>query len=203
METHARQDYATAAIETPLGRMTLAATAAGLTHALFEGSPKAPPASGAGGDPRARRHVEAAARALADYYAGRRAALGDLVLAPAGTPFQRRVWAALREIPHGTTTTYGRLAARVGRPRGARAVGLANNRNPLAIVVPCHRVVGADGTLTGYAGGLDKKAWLLAHEGAEAGAPTPGAAATAGATRPRPAGGRDGAARPRAGAPPR
>jgi methylated-DNA-[protein]-cysteine S-methyltransferase len=88
----------------------------------------------------------------------------DVPLAVHGTPFQQEVWAALRTIPYGDTWTYRQLAEAVGRPRAVRAVGLANGRNPVSIVVPCHRVVGADGSLTGYGGGLAAKAWLLAHE---------------------------------------
>ena len=88
----------------------------------------------------------------------------DLPLAPRGTPFQRAVWAALEEIPYGETLSYGEVALRVGNPKAARAVGMANNRNPIAIVIPCHRVVGADGSLTGYAGGLAAKERLLALE---------------------------------------
>ncbi|MSQ42562.1 MAG: methylated-DNA--[protein]-cysteine S-methyltransferase [Dehalococcoidia bacterium] len=90
----------------------------------------------------------------------------DLPLDPRGTAFRLRVWAALREIPAGETTTYGVIARRVGRPAASRAVGAANGQNPLAIVVPCHRVIGADGTLTGYASGLHRKRWLLDHEAA-------------------------------------
>jgi methylated-DNA-[protein]-cysteine S-methyltransferase len=97
---------------------------------------------------------------LAEYFAGGRTGF-DLLLAPQGTPFQLEVWAALREIPYGETETYGQLAARVGRPGSSRAVGAANGRNPISIVVPCHRVVGAAGSLTGYAGGLDAKRRLL------------------------------------------
>ena len=92
---------------------------------------------------------------------------GDIPWAAAGTPFQQQVWAALTGIEPGTTTTYGALAASIGRPRAVRAVGAANGRNPIAIVVPCHRLVGADGTLTGYGGGLERKRWLLAHEGVD------------------------------------
>ena len=88
----------------------------------------------------------------------------DIPLSPRGTEFQRRVWDALREIPYGETTSYGALAAQIGRPGAARAVGLANGRNPISIVVPCHRVIGAAGALTGYGGGLERKRWLLAHE---------------------------------------
>ena len=88
----------------------------------------------------------------------------DLPVAPQGTPFQLRVWAELRKIPHGVTISYGELAARLGDPNGSRAVGLANGRNPIPIVIPCHRVVGADGTLTGYAGGVERKQLLLELE---------------------------------------
>ena len=92
----------------------------------------------------------------------------DVPLARTGTPFQQAVWAALREVPYGTTCTYGDLAAALGRPTAVRAVGAANGRNPRCLVVPCHRVVGSGGALTGYAGGLERKAFLLALEGAAA-----------------------------------
>jgi methylated-DNA-[protein]-cysteine S-methyltransferase len=107
-------------------------------------------------------------RQLGEYFAGERTTF-DFPLAPEGSPFERRVWEALRAIPYGTTTTYGELAARLGTPAAARAVGAANGRNPIAIVVPCHRVIGARGELTGYGGGLDPKRALLAHEGARDG----------------------------------
>lgn len=103
-------------------------------------------------------------RALAGYFAGDLAALDALPVATGGTAFQREVWAALRRIPAGTTMSYGALAAAIGRPAAVRAVGLANGANPVGIVVPCHRVVGSTGKLTGYAGGVARKAWLLAHE---------------------------------------
>ena len=89
----------------------------------------------------------------------------DLPLAAEGTPFQQRVWAALCAIPYGETISYGELARRIGQPTASRAVGLANGQNPISIIVPCHRVIGANGTLTGYGGGLERKRWLLAHEG--------------------------------------
>ena len=98
------------------------------------------------------------------YFAGDLGALAAVPVEGGGTPFQRRVWAALRDIPAGETESYSALAARLGAPRAARAVGLANGRNPVAIAVPCHRVLGADGSLTGYAGGLERKRWLLQHE---------------------------------------
>ena len=85
---------------------------------------------------------------------------------PGGTPFQQTVWSALREIPVGTTRTYAQLAASIGRPSAPRAVGLANGQNPVSIVIPCHRLIGSSGALTGYAGGLERKRWLLRHEGA-------------------------------------
>lgn len=103
--------------------------------------------------------------ALAAYFAGQLTALNDLPIELGGTPFQRAVWTGLRAIPAGTTQTYGGLAAAIGRPRAVRAVGLANGANPIAMVVPCHRVIGANATLTGYAGGLPRKQWLLTHEG--------------------------------------
>ncbi len=100
---------------------------------------------------------------LDDYFAGRSSRF-DLALAPAGTEFQRAVWDALTTIPHGETRSYGQIAAQIGRPKAARAVGMANNRNPIAVIIPCHRVIGADGSMIGYAGGLDRKTWLLDHE---------------------------------------
>ncbi len=98
------------------------------------------------------------------YFEGDLGAFDGIACDGGGTPFQRRVWDALRRIAPGETTTYGALAAKLGRPGAARAVGLACGRNPIAIAVPCHRVVGADGRLTGYAGGLERKRWLLDHE---------------------------------------
>jgi len=100
---------------------------------------------------------------LRAYFAGERTEF-TLKLDPHGTAFQRRVWDALEKIPFGTTTTYGQIAAELGDPRSTRAVGLANGRNPIAIIIPCHRLIGADGNLTGYGGGMDRKRWLLAHE---------------------------------------
>ena len=100
------------------------------------------------------------------YFAGDLAALDGIEVDTQGTPFQETVWRALRGIGHGETVSYGRLAARIGRPTASRAVGMANRLNPVALVVPCHRVIGADGSLTGYAGGIERKRWLLRHEGA-------------------------------------
>jgi methylated-DNA-[protein]-cysteine S-methyltransferase len=105
-------------------------------------------------------------RAFDDYFAGDLAALDRVPVATVGTAFQRKVWAALRTIPAGETRSYGQLAAEIGEPKAMRAVGLANGQNPIAIVIPCHRVIGADGSLTGFGGGLPRKRWLLGHEGA-------------------------------------
>lgn len=107
--------------------------------------------------------VATAVRQLDAYFAGKLTEF-DLPLDPAGTPFQHRVWAALREIPFGETTSYGELAERIGRPTAARAVGAANGRNPIGIVVPCHRVISSNGTLNGYGGGVRNKEYLLAME---------------------------------------
>jgi methylated-DNA-[protein]-cysteine S-methyltransferase len=103
---------------------------------------------------------------LTAYVEGDIGAIDDLATKTTGTAFQRKVWAALREIPAGQTWSYGQLAAHVGEPGAARAVGLANGSNPIGVVVPCHRVIGANGTLTGYGGGIERKRWLLRHEGA-------------------------------------
>lgn len=107
--------------------------------------------------------IKEASQQLDAYWAGELFDF-DLPLAPGGTPFQNKVWAALRTIPYGKTASYGDIAKKIGSPTASRAVGAANGRNPIAIVVPCHRVIGANGTLTGYAGGLDMKRQLLAHE---------------------------------------
>jgi methylated-DNA-[protein]-cysteine S-methyltransferase len=101
---------------------------------------------------------------FAAYFAGDIHAIDDIPTATAGTAFQREVWRALRDIPAAQTISYGQLAERIGRPRAVRAVGLANGSNPIGVVVPCHRVIGANGSLTGYGGGLHRKEWLLAHE---------------------------------------
>jgi methylated-DNA-[protein]-cysteine S-methyltransferase len=104
-------------------------------------------------------------RALGDYFAGRLEALDEIACQADGTSFQQGVWTALRAIPAGTTVSYGALAEHLGNPKAVRAVGLANGSNPIPIVIPCHRVIGSNGSLTGYGGGLERKRWLLAHEG--------------------------------------
>jgi len=111
---------------------------------------------------------------LRAYFDGDMSALDTVPVSTGGTPFQESVWRALRSVPAGATATYGEIAAVLGKPGAARAVGLANAQNPVALVVPCHRIIGADGTLTGYGGGLDRKRWLLAHETRHAaGGPAP------------------------------
>jgi methylated-DNA-[protein]-cysteine S-methyltransferase len=110
------------------------------------------------------RNPSSLSDALNAYFAGRLDAINDLPVKTGGTPFQRQVWRGLRSIPCGTTVSYTRLAANIGRPTATRAVGLANGANPVSLVLPCHRVIGANGTLTGYGGGNERKRWLLSHE---------------------------------------
>jgi methylated-DNA-[protein]-cysteine S-methyltransferase len=137
----------------PLGPLSLETDDAGRLTALCLDRPSAAPLP-----------PPAIAAAITAYFAGELAALDRLAVAPAGTQFQQRVWAQLRAIPPGETRSYQALATALGQPGAARAIGLANGRNPVALVIPCHRVIGADGRLTGYAGGLAAKAWLLTHE---------------------------------------
>jgi len=148
-------------IDSPVGRLLLVGDGARLIRLHFQSGPQplAPgkqwieqPAS-----------FEAVTAQLSEYFQGRRRTF-DLPLAPRGTEFQRRVWMALREIPYAETISYGELARRIGKPNASRAVGLANGANPLPVIVPCHRVIGADGTLTGFGGGLAVKRKLLALE---------------------------------------
>jgi methylated-DNA-[protein]-cysteine S-methyltransferase len=110
------------------------------------------------------RAPETVRQAVQTYFAGEVRALDHVAVKTGGTTFQKSVWAALRAIPPGETRSYGQLAAAIGSPRAVRAAGLANGQNPIAVIVPCHRVIGANGALTGYAGGLDRKRWLLQHE---------------------------------------
>lgn len=144
--------------DTPVGQMALAGEGDAISRLYLPGLPL----------PRlASRETPLLARGreeLLEYLAGARRDF-DLPLAPQGTPFQQRVWAALREIPYGQTRSYRELALAAGSPRSYRAVGMANHRNPIPILIPCHRVVGADGSLTGYAGGLELKRKLLELEG--------------------------------------
>lgn len=148
-------------MESPIGEITLTSAEGVLTGVHMHEQrhrPSLPP--GCLRDDSALAPVVAK---LDAYFAGELTEF-DLPMEVTGTDFQRRVWAALCEIPYGETISYGELARRVGNPKASRAVGLANGRNPIAIVVPCHRVIGANGSLTGYGGGLDRKVWLLEHE---------------------------------------
>ena len=147
----------------PIGGLTLFARDGALVAIAFDDELRGRAAPDAVDDP-ADPVLTQASRELLEYFSGARRAF-TIPLRARGTNFQRSVWDALSEIPWGETRSYGDIAARVGRPRAVRAVGLANGRNPLPIVVPCHRVIGADGTLTGYGGGLPRKAKLLAIEG--------------------------------------
>ncbi len=110
------------------------------------------------------RNPSAVTFALSRYFAGELTAIDTLPVQTGGTPFQREVWRALRTIPCGTTISYGQLAEHISRPKAVRAVGLANGANPIGVVVPCHRIIGANGSLTGYGGGIERKSWLLKHE---------------------------------------
>jgi methylated-DNA-[protein]-cysteine S-methyltransferase len=149
-------------IGSPLGPLVIAGTERGLTHLTFpSGGRAAPPAP----DWRADAAPFAEAKRQLDAYFARALEAFELPLAASGTPFQREVWRALSRIPYGTTISYGELARAIGRPAAVRAVGAANGKNPLPIVVPCHRVIGADGSLTGFGGGLDLKRRLLEIEG--------------------------------------
>ena len=157
----------TSVYASPLGPLTLVASDAGLRAVLWNGDD--PARAGLDGLPLARpgrpcARAHETARQLDAYFDGSRTSF-DLPLDLHGTPFQQQAWRALAEIPFGETRTYAEQAARLGRPNAFRAVGAANGRNPLSIVLPCHRVIGSDGSLTGFAGGLDAKRWLLEHEG--------------------------------------
>jgi len=151
------------AFDTKIGVLTVAADAGGIRHVLFPENRYGPDRQEWKRDATALREAR---EQLLEYFDGRRTRF-DLPLAPVGTPFQVKVWNALARIPFGSTWSYRDLAANVDAPKAMRAVGAANGRNPLPIVLPCHRVIGADGSLTGFGGGLPLKKFLLEHEGAE------------------------------------
>jgi methylated-DNA-[protein]-cysteine S-methyltransferase len=157
-----------AVLDGPLGPMTVVGDHGALAGLYLHEQRHLPPADRLGA--RDDATLPALQEQVLAYLTGGLQAF-DVALAPLGTPFQAEVWAALRRVPYGATTTYGALAAGIGRPSAVRAVGAANGRNPWCIVVPCHRVVGADGTLTGYAGGMDRKRFLLDLERRVAGEP--------------------------------
>jgi methylated-DNA-[protein]-cysteine S-methyltransferase len=149
-------------VESPLGELLLTGDGHSLTR-LYMKAQKYSPGVQKGwrrDDARFRKAREQ----LEAYFAGESRDF-DLPLAPQGSEFQQRVWRALCDIPYGHTESYGGLAKRIGMPGAARAIGLANGHNPIGIIIPCHRVIGANGSLTGYGGGIERKRWLLAHEG--------------------------------------
>ncbi len=152
----------TTTVPSPIGPITLTAVD-GVLSGVYTDAETHRPSVEALGTPDPAGFQEAAEQ-LRAWFAGETTDFGLATHPVTGTPFQRRVWAALEEIGYGQTATYGEIAAAVGRPTAVRAVGAANGRNPLCIVVPCHRVVGADGSLTGYSGGIERKSWLLEHE---------------------------------------
>jgi methylated-DNA-[protein]-cysteine S-methyltransferase len=153
--------------ESPHGRILLVASEEGLSGVYFDGQKYHPRLDAAWRHDARHALLRQAKRELAEYFGGERRRF-EIALAPDGTPFQRRVWKAISTVGFGKTITYGELARRAGSPGSARAAGAATGRNPIGIIVPCHRIVGANGSLTGYAGGLEKKRALLALEGATA-----------------------------------
>jgi methylated-DNA-[protein]-cysteine S-methyltransferase len=153
------------AIASPIGTLLAAKDDVGLTALLLPGA-SAP--SGAEFAPENDPSFADVRSQLHEYFAGTRTTF-DLQLHPTGSAFQLRVWEALREIPYGETASYAEVAAKLGKPGAFRAVGAANGQNPIAIIVPCHRVIGSNGSLVGYGGGLATKRWLLGHEAAHAG----------------------------------
>jgi methylated-DNA-[protein]-cysteine S-methyltransferase len=152
-------------VGSPVGALTLVASIDGLAAILWENDDPARVRLNIVGADERNPILVATERQLAEYFAGRRTAF-DLTLDFAGTAFQQKVWQALLTIPFGETRTYAQIARQIGSPTAVRAVGAANGKNPISIVAPCHRVIGSNGKLTGFAGGLDAKAWLLRHEGA-------------------------------------
>ncbi len=152
-------------VDSPVGRLLLVAESHGLVQLAFEGRLDENVAGHRAhkSDPLCTRWLHQAREQLDEYFAGARWHF-DLPLAPRGTPFQLSVWSALREIPPGGVVSYGELARRIGALRAVRAVGAANGQNPIAIIIPCHRVIGSNGSLVGFGGGLERKRWLLDHE---------------------------------------
>lgn len=154
-------------IESPIGALTIADRAARICILHFGADEAAIDRTlerWYPGEARDRRPLQPVRHLLARYFAGEHRAIDDVAVELNGTAFQKKVWQALRRIPPGSTLSYGALARRIGEPAAVRAVGAANGANPVALIVPCHRVIGSNGTLTGYGGGLDRKEWLLSHE---------------------------------------
>lgn len=159
---------ARASMRSPIGRLMILADDKGITEIRFpnnnEVMPSLPSSTG-----QASEHVERAIDQLQAYFDGHLKAF-DLPLSVGGTDFQKGVWAQLQKVSYGTTASYGQIAAAIDKPKAARAVGMANNKNRIPIIIPCHRIIGSNGSLTGFAGGLDTKSWLLKHEGIDRGA---------------------------------
>jgi methylated-DNA-[protein]-cysteine S-methyltransferase len=152
--------------ETPVGPLKLYFTDQGLTALEFAGEGSSPGPEPDPPPPHLKPLIEAVKQQLTAYFAGVPADFSSLALDPQGTPFQLQVWRELRRIPRGQAISYNELAQRLGNPKASRAVGQANGRNPIPIIIPCHRVINANGTLGGYSSGLERKRWLLRHEGA-------------------------------------
>lgn len=152
--------------DTPVGAIKLYFSNQGLTALEFAGEETSPAPEHDAPPPHLKSLIEAAKRELTAYFEGAPTDFAALTLDPQGTPFQLRVWQELRRIPRGQAISYKELARRVGSPKASRAVGQANGRNPIPLIIPCHRVINADGGLGGYSSGLGHKRWLLRHEGA-------------------------------------
>jgi methylated-DNA-[protein]-cysteine S-methyltransferase len=152
--------------ETPVGPLRLYFTDQGLAALEFAGEGSSPAAEPEPPPAHLKPRIEAVKQQLKAYFEGAPTDFADLALAPQGTPFQLRVWQELRRIPRGQAISYKELAERLGNPKATRAVGQANGSNPIPLIIPCHRVIAADGSLGGYSSGLERKRWLLRHEGA-------------------------------------
>jgi methylated-DNA-[protein]-cysteine S-methyltransferase len=159
-------------LDSPIGRLLLTSDGTSLTGLYMEPHRHGPENTEGWVRDDAAAPLPLARQQLTDYFAGKRQEF-ELPLAAQGTTFQQRVWQELQEIPFGQTWSYGELARRIGQPNASRAVGLANGKNPISIIVPCHRVIGSSGKLVGYGGGLERKTWLLQLERGEAGAGEP------------------------------
>jgi methylated-DNA-[protein]-cysteine S-methyltransferase len=151
-------------VDSPIGRLLLTSDGDALTGLYMDTPSKSPTLSSGWTEQPSAGPLPEATRQLQEYFTGRRQSF-ELPLKLQGTEFQKRVWTQLTKIPFGATWSYGQLAKTLDNPNACRAVGLANGRNPIAVIVPCHRVIGADGSLTGFGGGIPRKQWLLWHEG--------------------------------------
>ncbi|MCK9375161.1 MAG: methylated-DNA--[protein]-cysteine S-methyltransferase [Syntrophobacterales bacterium] len=163
---HQTKEWVVYLTDTPVGPLKLSFSERGLAALEFAGEESAPPLQPDSPPAHLQPLIEKAKQELTAYFNGAPADFDSITLDPQGTPFQLRVWQELRRIPRGKTISYGELARRVGNPKACRAVGQANGHNPLPLIVPCHRVIAADGSLGGFSSGLDHKRWLLRHEGA-------------------------------------